>query len=76
MNKETIEKANKILKNIKRLEETISTLEYYGKSKKYRLHYDGVEEELEVFLEPYEVDTIIENKKQQVAALEKELEEL
>lgn len=76
MKRETIKKANKILKYIEWHKETISTLESFGNLEKYKLHYDTPEEEWEVFLEPEEITAIIENKKIKIAELEKELEEL
>lgn len=76
MNKETIKKANKILKNIERNKETIGALETFGNSEKYRLHYDTPEEKFEVFLEQDEITAIIKNKKLKIAELERELEEL
>lgn len=76
MNRETIKKANEILRNIERHEKTIEILETFGNLEKYRLHYDTPEEKFDVFLEPEEITTIIENKKIKIAKLEKELEVL
>ncbi len=76
MNKETIENANEILKNIKRNENAIGALVTFGNSEKYLLHYDTPEEKFDVFLEEDEIKLIIERKKLKVAELERELKEL
>lgn len=76
MKRETIKKANEILRNIERHKDAIGTLKDFGDRKSYKLHYDTPGEDFEVFLEPEEITQIIENKKIKIAELEKELEEL
>lgn len=73
MKRETIKKANEILRNIERHKDAICTLKDFGDHKNCKLHYDTPEEEWEVFLEPEEITAIIENKKLKIVELEKEL---
>ena len=76
MKRETFNKANEIIENIKRHEVAIDILDCFKNKTEYQAMYYADGEELEVFFEPDEIELIIENKKQRIAELEKELEEL
>lgn len=82
MQKEYLEKANEISRQIENNKEAISVLEKYIESgtilqtiKKY-IYSDGYEPTYNIPFEPWEIRLIVHNKKQRIVALEKQLEEM
>ena len=74
MQREAVDRANKILKLIMEHEKAIKLLKYFMEDGCqlfiFGTKYDRIE------FEPWEIRLIIHNKKQRIAALERELEEL
>lgn len=79
MQKEYLEKANEISRQIENHKEAISVLEEYienGVVLRTFYSYIGYELNRNIHFEPWEIRLIIHNKKQRIAALEKQLEEM
>ena len=74
MQRKTVYKANEILKRIKEHEKSLEQLEYLSESGTKTLIFETCNGR--IVFEPWEICQIIQNKKQQIAALERELEEL
>ena len=80
MQKEKIDRANEILQTIREDERAIGLLEEFSENngtlfKVRDRDFAGVSYD-DIRFEPWEIRLIIHNKKQRIAALEKELEEL
>lgn len=81
MQKEKIERANKIIGTIRSNEISVKLLEKFSESggtlyKTEGLHTIYIANCDRIQFEPWEIRLIIHNKKQRIAALERELEEL
>lgn len=82
MQKEILERANKIMNLIKEIECGIKCLQKYDEEKGLMLYaetehgYGGYSFKNDIHFEPWEVRLMIHNKKQRIQALEKELEQL
>lgn len=81
MQKEYLEKANEISRQIENHKEAISALEKYTESGTtlqtlQNIAFGGYIPIYYIPLEPWEIHLIIHNKKQRISALEKQLEEM
>ena len=82
MQKEVIEKANKIIKAIDAEKKAVDSLQKYDAEKGITLYaeaghgFNGYRLKEDIYFEPWEVRLIIHNKQQRIQALEKQLEEL
>lgn len=82
MKRETVERANEIIKLIDNCKESINYLQKYDENNGLTLYakaehgYHGYELKEDVKFEQWEIRLMIHNKKQRIQALDKELEEL